>query len=81
VIIPLYKGEAMYMAFSGGAWVKGYPFAIKIAAGKINAISGKPWKDELGPTGDVPLLCDPRRCPAVEGDHRRPAPASAAHGR
>ncbi|MFZ1101603.1 MAG: hypothetical protein WAN86_01780 [Hyphomicrobiaceae bacterium] len=50
VIMPLYKGEAMYMAFSGGGWVKGYPFAIKIAAGNINAISGKPWKDELDPT-------------------------------
>ena len=24
-----------------------YPCAIKIAAGKINAVSGKPWKPEL----------------------------------
>ena len=27
-----------------------YPCAIKIAAGKINAVSGKPWKPELDGT-------------------------------
>src|SRR5207249_9762481 len=39
----------MWIAFRGGGWWSRsrYPFAIKIAAGKINAISGKPWKPEL----------------------------------
>src|SRR5262249_13775416 len=49
VMMPLYQAEAMWIAFrDGGWWWSGrYPFAIKIAAGKINAISGKPWKPEL----------------------------------
>jgi hypothetical protein len=49
VMMPLYQAEAMWIAFGGGGWrSRGrYPFAIKVAAGKINAISGKPWKPEL----------------------------------
>jgi hypothetical protein len=49
VMMPLYQAEAMWIAFGGGGWWSGgrYPFAIKVAAGKINAISGKPWKPEL----------------------------------
>jgi hypothetical protein len=50
--MPLYQAEAMWIAFSGGGWVKGYPCAVKIGAGKINVISGKPWKDELDPSED-----------------------------
>jgi hypothetical protein len=49
VIMPAYKGEAVFLAFSGGGWVKGYPFAIKIAAGKVNAITGTAWTDRLDP--------------------------------
>jgi hypothetical protein len=33
VAFPMYQSEAMWIAFSGN----GYPFAIKIAAGKIDA--------------------------------------------
>jgi hypothetical protein len=47
VVMPVYQAEAMYIAFSGGGLVRGYPCAVKIAAGMINAISGKPWKPEL----------------------------------
>src|SRR5215468_6062203 len=47
VIMPLYQAEAMWISFGGGWRSHGYPCAIKIAAGKINAISGKPWKPEL----------------------------------
>jgi hypothetical protein len=48
VMMPLYQAEAMWISFSEG-WrsVGGYPCAIKVAAGKLNAISGKPWKPEL----------------------------------
>jgi hypothetical protein len=48
VMMPLYQAEAMWISFSEG-WrsVGGYPCAIKVAAGKINAISGKTWKPEL----------------------------------
>jgi hypothetical protein len=45
LMLPLYQAEAMWIAFAGLA--EGYPCAIKIAAGKINAVSGKPWKPEL----------------------------------
>ena len=47
VIMPLYQAEAMWLLFGGDGPFGGYPCAIKIAAGKINAISGKPWKPEL----------------------------------
>jgi hypothetical protein len=49
VMLPLYQAEAMWISFGGGGWRSdsGYPCAIKVAAGKINAISGKAWKPEL----------------------------------
>src|SRR5262245_11134115 len=48
VMMPLYQAEAMWIAFDGGYRSRGsYPCAIKVAAGKINAVSGKPWKPEL----------------------------------
>jgi hypothetical protein len=48
VMMPLYQAEAMWISFGGGRrFGDGYPCAVKIAAGKINAISGKPWKLEL----------------------------------
>lgn len=45
IMMPLYQAEAMWIAFQQGA--HRYPFAIKVAAGKINAVSGKRWKPEL----------------------------------
>jgi len=42
VFIPMYQSEALWINFSGG-----YPCAVKIAAGKINAVSGKPWSNDL----------------------------------
>lgn len=42
VVMPMYQAEALWLNFSGG-----YPFAIKIAAGKINAVSGESWKPGL----------------------------------
>lgn len=42
VLMPIYNAEAMWIGFSGD-----YPIAIKIATGKINAITGKSWKNEL----------------------------------
>lgn len=50
-MMPLYQAEAMWISFGGGGWrPQGYPCAIKIAAGKINAVSGKPWKPGLDDT-------------------------------
>ena len=49
VMLPMYQAEAMWSCFSC-AYVTAqgqYPFAIKIATGKINAVSGKNWKEGL----------------------------------
>lgn len=42
VMLPMYQSEAMWINFSGS-----YPFAVKVAAGKINAVTGKPWSNGL----------------------------------
>ncbi len=44
VMLPMYQAEAMWLNFSSPA---DYPFAVKIAAGKINAVSGEPWREGL----------------------------------
>jgi hypothetical protein len=47
VIMPMYQAEAMWIAF-GDRWGDGdYPFALKIAAGKINAVTGEAWTPGL----------------------------------
>jgi len=43
VMLPMYQSEAMWINFHG----PGYPFVVKIAAGKINAVTGKPWGEGL----------------------------------
>jgi len=43
VIMPMYQSEAMWIGFEGGE----YPFAVKIAAGKINAVTGEAWSNGL----------------------------------
>jgi len=40
--IPMYQSEALWINFSGD-----YPCPIKIAAGKIDAVSGEAWHDSL----------------------------------
>lgn len=51
VVAPMYQSEAMWLRFetrgSDGWRAKGYPFAIKIGTGKINALTGEPWVDRL----------------------------------
>lgn len=46
VVMPMYQAEAMWIAFRGG-WGGDYPFALKVAAGKINAVTGEPWAPGL----------------------------------
>jgi hypothetical protein len=54
VMLPMYQSEAMWLNFSSEQvsehWVP-YPFAIKVAAGKINAVTGDDWS---GPLHDDP---------------------------
>ena len=47
VLMPMYQSEALWINFSTD-----YPFAVKVAAGKINAVTGELW-----PTG---LQADPQ---------------------
>ena len=44
VFLPMYQSEAMWISFG---WSGVYPFAVKIAAGKINAVSGDTWTDGI----------------------------------
>lgn len=44
VMLPMYQSEAMWLNFSSP---HGYPFAVKVAAGKINAVTGDEWSDAL----------------------------------
>lgn len=41
--LPIHQAEAMWLNFDGD-----YPIALKVAAGKINAVTGAPWSDTLG---------------------------------
>lgn len=44
VFIPMYQREAMWINLRGRHWK---PNAIKIAASKVNAVSGRAWSQEL----------------------------------
>ena len=50
IFMPMYQSEAMWINFhslySDDRYTS-YPFAIKIAAGKINAVTGESWNNEL----------------------------------
>jgi hypothetical protein len=45
VFLPMYQREAMWLSFAGAHWK---PTAVKVAVGKVNALSGKPWHERLG---------------------------------
>jgi hypothetical protein len=51
--MPMWQAEAMWISFGGGwdgGWGGGWerpPFAVTIAAGKINAVTGQPWREGL----------------------------------
>jgi len=44
VMLPMYQSEAMWLNFNSS---HGYPFAVKIATGKINAVTGDAWSESL----------------------------------
>ncbi len=44
VFLPMYQAEAMWLNFSGS-----YPMAVKVAAGKISALTGEEWTNQLAP--------------------------------
>lgn len=44
VILPMYQREALWICFHGQSWK---PRAVKVAVGKICAITGQPWSEPL----------------------------------
>ena len=50
VMLPMYQSEAMWLNFSSdylGEHDTEYPFALKIATGKINAVTGSEWNNSI----------------------------------
>ena len=50
VMMPMYQSEALWINFSSKYLHKHrteYPFAVKIASGKINAVTGEGWLNQL----------------------------------
>lgn len=49
VILPMWQAEAMWLNFTnnGPGYDLDFPVAIKIAAGKINAVTGEAWRPGL----------------------------------
>lgn len=45
VFLPMYQSEALWIALNEA--YSNYPVAVKIAAGKINAVTGEAWKNTL----------------------------------
>ncbi len=43
VMLPMFQSEAMWINFDSPS---GYPFLVKIATGKINAVTGDDWQDK-----------------------------------
>lgn len=54
VFIPMYQREALWLGFDGTYWK---PNAVKIAVGKINVVSGKPWDDKLHSDPQDYIVC------------------------
>ncbi|MEX0891204.1 MAG: hypothetical protein WEB88_03465 [Gemmatimonadota bacterium] len=45
VMVPMYQSEALWISFHSP---EAYPWAVQVAAGKVNAVTGEPWREELG---------------------------------
>jgi hypothetical protein len=54
VFIPMYQREALWLAFDG-AWWK--PNAVQVGVGRVNAVSGTPWDEELTSSPQNYLVC------------------------
>ena len=48
VMLPMYQSEALWLNFSAGGHSRSpYPVAVKVATGKIDAVTGESWQDGL----------------------------------
>ncbi len=52
--IPMYQSEALWLGFAAAAWK---PNAVKVAVGKVNAVSGGPWDEPLHADPQDYLIC------------------------
>ena len=57
VFIPMYQREALWISFIARYWK---PNAVKVAVGKVNAVSGKPWNQKLSAAENDYLVCPPQ---------------------
>lgn len=57
VFIPMYQREAMWISIRARHWK---PNAVKIAVGKVNAVSGKAWNQALTRDENDYLVCPPQ---------------------
>jgi hypothetical protein len=50
VMLPMYQSEAMWLHFASDVigMQAPYPFVVKMAAGKIDAVTGAAWSQDLG---------------------------------
>jgi hypothetical protein len=53
-LIPLYQREALWIGFGGASWK---PNAVKVGVGRVNAVSGLPWDEELHDDPQDYLVC------------------------
>ncbi len=58
VMLPMYQSEALWLKFSAGD----YPFALKVAAGKINAMTGGIWNNDIHRNLQDYLVIPPQTC-------------------
>ncbi len=56
ILVPMHRAEALWINFCCIEWHHRYPFAFKIAAGKINAISGQEWSNGLSKAQDYLVI-------------------------
>lgn len=57
VFIPMYQREALWLAFDAADWK---PNAVKIGIGRINAVSGEQWDEELRAAPQDYIVCPPQ---------------------
>lgn len=57
VFIPMYQREALWISFRPRYWK---PNAVKVAVGKVNAVSGESWNQKLASDENDYLVCPPQ---------------------
>lgn len=62
LMIPMYQSEALWICFHAKqnySRASAYPFAVRVAAGKVNAVSGAKWKKKLHEGDYLPVPPQP----------------------